>query len=353
MLARHRGFTLIELLVVVAVIAVLVGLLAAAVQRARAAAARTQCGNNLKQVGLAAHQFHDAHKCFPAGVRVINRDGMKWSSWLTHLLPYVEQAPLWATTQAAYAQSPSPFVNPPHAALATVIAVFACPTDGRTGQTQTAKREQFPVALTSYLGVSGKDLTSKDGIFFRDSSIAINAITDGTSNTLLAGERPPSADFQYGWWYAGIGQRFTGSGDMVLGVQEQNVLRVTAGSCPPGIYAFAPGSIGNQCDMFHFWSLHAGGAHFLFADGSVRFLAYEAAPLLPALASRAGGEAVGDFLFGGKRTCLPRRAEVLHRFRNQGARCRGNVDHHSAKRYVLEPPSDLFPGSFRHHLPPQ
>jgi len=70
---------------------------------------------------------------------------------------------------------------------------------------------------------------------------------------------------------------------------------VTAGSCPPGSYPFMDGTLRNQCDMFHFWSLHSGGAHFLFADGSVHFLGYSAAPLLPALASRSGGEAVGSW----------------------------------------------------------
>jgi prepilin-type processing-associated H-X9-DG protein len=79
---------------------------------------------------------------------------------------------------------------------------------------------------------------------------------------------------------------------MLLGVLEQNVRPVTRGSCAPGSYPFAPGDLRNQCDMFHFWSLHDGGAHFLFADGSVSFLTYGAAPILPALASRAGGESI-------------------------------------------------------------
>ena len=81
-------------------------------------------------------------------------------------------------------------------------------------------------------------------------------------------------------------------GDMFLGVSERNVTRDYRATCPPGPYPFAPGSIHNQCDMFHFWSLHSGGAHFLFADGSARFIAYSAAPIMPALASRAGGESV-------------------------------------------------------------
>src|SRR5206468_12835727 len=117
---------------------------------------------------------------------------------------------------------------------------------------------------------------------FRDSAIRSADISDGASNTLLAGERPPSTDFQYGWWYAGLGQRLTGSADMLLGVEEPNLLTVTKGSCPPGTYRFGPGRFTNQCDMFHFWSPHSGGANFLFADGSAHFLTYKATPLLPA-----------------------------------------------------------------------
>jgi prepilin-type processing-associated H-X9-DG protein len=86
--------------------------------------------------------------------------------------------------------------------------------------------------------------------------------------------------FQYGWWYAGIGQRYTGSADMILGVREVNLLPVTPGSCGPGAYSYGPGRISNQCDVFHFWSLHPGGANFLFADGSVHFLPYSAAPVM-------------------------------------------------------------------------
>src|SRR5205085_11528853 len=103
---------------------------------------------------------------------------------------------------------------------------------------------------------------------------------------------PPSADFLYGWWYAGVGQAGTGSLDMLLGLRERRIRNSGTSGCAYGPYHFAPGQFDNQCDVFHFWSPHPGGAHFLFADGSVHFLAYAAAPLLPALASRAGGESV-------------------------------------------------------------
>lgn len=196
------------------------------------------------------------------------------------------------TSEQAYRESPLPFTNPPHVGLATVIPVFVCPMDSRARQAQLAPRNNILVALTCYLGVSGKDLTTNDGIFFGDSKTRLSDVSDGTSNTLLSGERPPSADFQFGWWYAGAGQRSTGSADMLLGVYEQNVLPVTAGSCAPGSYPYGPGRISNQCDMFHFWSLHSGGANFAFADGTVRFLSYSAEPIMTALASRAGGESV-------------------------------------------------------------
>jgi prepilin-type processing-associated H-X9-DG protein len=115
-------------------------------------------------------------------------------------------------------------------------------------------------------------------------------IRDGASQTIMVGERPPSTDLEFGWWYAGSGQsQLSGSGDMVLGVRELNK-RIP--SCDAGPYSFTPGRLDNQCDMFHFWSLHSGGAHFLMADGSVHFLRYDADPIMPALASRNGGEIV-------------------------------------------------------------
>jgi prepilin-type processing-associated H-X9-DG protein len=279
------------MLVVIAIIGILIALLLPAVQKVRDAAARIECQNNLKQLGLGAHQHHDSRHAFPPGVRLnTSVEPMRRSSWLVHLLPYLEQQNLWTITQEAYRQSPSPFNNPPHVGLATVVPVFVCPADGRGFDVQTAQKENRRVALTNYLGVEGKDLYSRDGVLFAESQIRVADITDGTSQTLLAGERPSSTDFQFGWWYAGAGQRGTGSADMILGVQEQNAMTITAGSCAPGTYTFEPGNIANQCDMFHFWSTHSGGANFLFADGSVHFLEYGAAPLLPALASRSGGE---------------------------------------------------------------
>jgi prepilin-type N-terminal cleavage/methylation domain-containing protein len=290
---RH-AVTLLELLVVLAILAVLMALLLPAVQRARDAAARIKCANNLHQIGLAAHQYHDTLGSLPPGMYApaFPNQPFRFASWMTMLLPYIEQGNLWNATVEAYQQSRSPFKNPPHIGMATLVPTFACPADPRTDQVQFAPIDKFNVALTSYLGVEGLNLYSKDGLLFRNSAIRFAEITDGLSNTLLAGERPASADVQFGWWYAGVGQRYSGSAEMVLGVREPNLLPVTKGSCPPGIYSFAPGRLNNQCDMFHFWSPHIGGAFFLFADGSAHFLSYDAAAILPALASRAGGEVV-------------------------------------------------------------
>jgi prepilin-type N-terminal cleavage/methylation domain-containing protein/prepilin-type processing-associated H-X9-DG protein len=289
----RRAFTLVELLVVLAIIAVLMAAILPAVQKARAAAARLQCADRLKQIGVAGHNYHGVARSFPPGMRWQNgKDTMTLSTWLTQLLPFVEQETLWNHAVAAYKQSSTPNKNPPHTPMSTVVPVFTCPADGRASQVQFVPKDKINVALTRYLGVSGKDWSTKDGVLFRDSRVRFADIMDGTSNTLLAGARPPSADFQFGWWYAGAGQKFTGSADMVLGVYEQNLLPVTAGSCAPGYYPFMPGSFSNQCDMFHFWSPHSGGAQFLFADGSVRFMSYAASPIMPALASRAGGEVV-------------------------------------------------------------
>jgi prepilin-type processing-associated H-X9-DG protein len=212
-------------------------------------------------------------------------------TWLTRLLPYLEQEPLWQAAVAAYRVEPRPYVNPPHVGFALPVRVFSCPADGRTLSAQETHRGRR-AALTSYVGVLGTDYSLTDGVLFRDSRVRLADIRDGASNTLAAGERPPSADFWYGWWYTGFGQIGTGSADILLGVREKNRGGAYVYQCAPGPYHFQPGRLDEQCDLFHFWSLHSGGAHFLFADGSVRFLSYQGDSVLPALATRAGGETV-------------------------------------------------------------
>ena len=288
----RNGFSLLELLVVIAIIGVLMALTVPAVQRARDAVARTQCSNNLRQVGIALHNWEAVNKRFPPGVSYRNgQDPFPFMSWNARLLPFIEQEALWRATVDAYRITKNFTNNPPHVGFSTVLPLYACPADPRS-LLLGGPNARF-AAFTSYFGVEGTDQFLNDGTLFLDSRIRLNDISDGASNTLLAGERPvSSADDRVGWWYAGTGQNRNGSADMVLGVREVRFGVLDYG-CVRGPYHFGPGQTANPCDLLHFWSLHAGGgANFLFADGAVRFISYAADPIMPALATRAGNETV-------------------------------------------------------------
>ena len=289
----RRGASLVELLVAIAVIAVLVALLLAAVQQVRGAAARTTCGNNLRQLALALHQYHDTDGAFPPAVKT-RRAGTRepYLSWRARVLPFLEQQPLWDRTTAAYQSQPNPFDDPVHVGREAVLPVLGCPTDARlaTGWAVTTRRGRVVrVALTSYLGVSGTETARRDGVLYPDARVRLVEVVDGASSTLLLGERPPSRDLIYGWWYAGSGQG-AGLFDSHLGVVDRNRLGSEYHGCPPGPYDFRPRTPADDCSAFGFWSTHPGGAYFAIADGSVRFLTFDAASVLPALATRAGGE---------------------------------------------------------------
>lgn len=289
------GFTLIELIVVIAIIGLLAGLTLAAVQQVRQAAARADCQNRLRQLPLAAHQYHDAHRHLPPGFRSDGPDP-RYMSWLTRLLPHLEHQPLYDRAVRDYARQPKFWLPPEgHANLSTPVAAFTCPAGDRaSGRAYypTLQPEPFPVAFTWYLGVSGTNSVGKDGVLFENSAVRFADVRDGLSNTLLAGERPPSPDDRLGWWYAGVGLRESGrGGDSFLGVREPRDA-VILPMCPDGLPTFRPGRLDDLCDVVHFWSRHPGGAHFAFCDGSVRFLRYSADSVLPALATRGGGETV-------------------------------------------------------------
>lgn len=289
--AKRSAFTLVETLIVIAIIGVLCALILSGVNYARAAARRTQCLNQLRQLGLALHNYHGAHQVLPPGVSNLgNGDPQQFMNWHTRILPQLEQTATWELARRSFQLSPWFKTSPPHTLLGTPNSAFACPEEPRTYEVGSC-RGSFDVAFTAYLGVGGKNQTRRDGLLFVNSRVRFNDIRDGLSNTLMVGERPPGPDGSNGWWYAGSGQAEDGSVDGVLGVREYYINLFWPGTCDSPS-KFQPGRDDNMCDALHFWSHHAGGANFLFADGSAKLLRYSVEPLMPALASRAGGEAI-------------------------------------------------------------
>ena len=304
MTPTRRAFTLIETLVVIGVMGILIGLLMSAVQAARGAALRAACANNLKQIGLAAHLHHDDHGTFPASYGSL--DGNPGSTfpitnWPTRLLPYLDQKPLWDLTVAACRATPdhNNNRNPPHVGLATVVKVYTCPADDRLRAPLTDDRG-YTAAYGSYEGVGGGVGGSRreyDGEMPSSSGVRLAEVTDGASNTLLIGEKPPWGRYLGGTWYQSViddpsiiyDPNWTGSAIASMHVYREGDL---LSGCR-GPFRYGPGRVENRCDTAHFWSLHRGGANFAFCDGSVRFLPYSAEPVMVPLATRAGGESVG------------------------------------------------------------
>jgi len=284
---KKSGFTLIELLVVIAIIAILIGLLVPAVQKVREAAARLQCSNNMKQIALGLHNYHDAYKHLPPPRGNLggafnnfyappNAGFTQYMGWM--LMPYVEQQPLY---NAANTWSAPYFAN-----YGKVVPLFLCPSDVRDLTSVPAGYGAF----TSYLGVTGSDQNTStqingptNGIFdVKSNGIKLVQITDGTSNTLMVGERPPSKDLFWGWWAVS-------DGDCLLATYV--TWAFYSGCVFPGIFA-PDNTMTGKCSggNNHFWSNHTGGANWALGDGSVRFMAYSAQPVTIPMATRAGGE---------------------------------------------------------------
>jgi prepilin-type N-terminal cleavage/methylation domain-containing protein/prepilin-type processing-associated H-X9-DG protein len=317
----RRGFTLLELLVVIAIIAVLIGLLLPAVQKVRAAAARIQCLNKLKQIALAAHHHHDDLGHFPAGahlpVFVGGRPTGGTNVWV-ELLRYIEQDNLYREWDYFDNRNDIGGLNAPSA---QVIKTLLCPSDPLPKLVvQTPPPSLGPPwsqgfhGMSSYGGNAGKRSfppgtappypgMTADGIFYIDSCVRIPDITDGTSNTLLFGERyhrDPEYDLQQPIVSPGtIPLEKTGRWAEFAGPMGA-MSNVTLSTPVPINYRVPPG--GNLSTLEDracaFGSGHPGGANFAFADGSGRFLS-ESTPLatLQALSTRAGDEPVwvGDY----------------------------------------------------------
>jgi prepilin-type N-terminal cleavage/methylation domain-containing protein/prepilin-type processing-associated H-X9-DG protein len=306
---RRSAFTLIELLVVIAIIAILIGLLLPAVQKVREAARRTECVNNLKQHGLGLHNYHDSYGVLPQGfspyTSAFPHEGA-WT-WMTYILPFVEQDNAWKQAKAWTSVVPLgtnwyAWYNP---TAELDMKVFVCPQDARGPQKYPGRTNYGPpfvdFALTTYLGNSGTTSTSNDGVLYYASKVKLVHITDGTSNTLLVGERPPNSNLEFGWWFAAYGYDGRGNGDCVMTSADVAIANyfIANYSATPNLpcngtaiqkIGLQPGNVNMGCDAAHYWSFHSGGAQFLMSDGSARLVNYNSNNLLPALSTRNGGE---------------------------------------------------------------
>ncbi len=299
----RRGFTLIELLVVIAIIAVLIALLLPAVQSAREAARRAQCVNNLKQIGLACHNYADINGVFPSQVGgvptwFVNSDYR--TSWMVQILPMMEQTNLFNAYNFVADRAEYSFNNT--TVMATPISGFACPSyaglilqqgqsdwNGYAGTIGAAMKLWY-IAGTCYKGNLGDNTTgpfpgsgnaygdlngstpTATGMFWRAQMVvAFAGVTDGTSNTMLAGEALPDR-CNWNAWSESNSSVATVSIPMN---QKVNLNRANPSYC------------------YGFRSRHPGGMNVGFADGSVRYLKETVSPIVyRAISTRAGGEVV-------------------------------------------------------------
>jgi len=283
LLVRKRAFTLIELLVVIAIIAILIALLLPAVQQAREAARRTQCKNNLKQIGLALHNYADTFRTFPSGwiySGVANRECWAWPALI---LPYLDQAPLHAQLRVNEGSIADNLLStnwqPIVAGLETTLVAYRCPSD--TGYQGNGKihadrhfgggvgfvAHNFVPGLTNYIGSNGHGsgragYEENTGLFFGGSAIDFRDITDGTSNTFAVGERDTQLCRSGSWPGVRNGNGLGSRG--VFCVVAHARVKLNESVLP---WNDDPDGCGQG------WSsLHTGGAHFLFCDGSTRFI---------------------------------------------------------------------------------
>jgi prepilin-type N-terminal cleavage/methylation domain-containing protein/prepilin-type processing-associated H-X9-DG protein len=310
----RRGFTLIELLVVIAIIAILIGLLLPAVQKVREAAARTQCQNNLKQLGIACHSYHDVSNTLPRNGGPGYGYGNNFPnsfSWMAQILPYIEQDNLYKAGNLG--NNPTPTlgvvagtVQPSVQADGTFtcskqIKTFLCPSDNSSNQPRTDRANMpsgFQMGNTNYKGVagnnwqwgnnqfiptggSGNGLDQGNGVFWRtdhSSKVTIQGIPDGSSNTYIIGEDLPDRNIHCSWSFF---NHATGTCAIPLNTNLPGSIPQYSASDWPNVYSFR--------------SRHTGGAIFAMGDGSVRFVNQSIdIGTYRAFASRNGGEVVSN-----------------------------------------------------------
>jgi prepilin-type N-terminal cleavage/methylation domain-containing protein/prepilin-type processing-associated H-X9-DG protein len=285
---RPLGFTLIELLVVISIIALLIALRLPAVQRAREAARRASCVNNMKQIGIALHNYHDASGVLPVGYVYNPGYSSGGFGWGTMVLPHMGQTPLFNTVNFNFPAWSS--LN--STACVTAISSYQCPTDYTTSTNGgLMPREGFNYSKSSYaanFGPNDLDLTPEDrsGVFSRNSSTRFADVTDGLSQTLFGGERTNAVFLTV----VGSANHFD------LETVWPGAIKQNPADDHGHTALFQSAYLINnpKFDDENSMSYHDGGSNYLFGDGSVKFLKLTInLNVYRAVGTRAGGEVVG------------------------------------------------------------